>query len=134
MTEHDNTPVPNIPLLRKAVEWVEAEAEKNIKEREWNQGDWMRRRSAANEAEGWCGTACCVAGWVGLQADNAQPEMRDGEFTDRMVYPSGMVVHVADYARAALGLTEEQADSLFAGSNTAETIRMLAEEFAEEVL
>lgn len=37
--------------------------------------------------------------------------------------PDRVVVHVADYAQWKLGLTSEQADTLFAGSNTLDDIK-----------
>ena len=138
--EADNAPTPNVPLLRKVVEWVEAEDNKPYMQREWLQADWMRRRTTEEQAKGWCGTACCVAGWVGMHSDVAQPQLvhnpRTGEmdYSGMMEYPDGLLVHVEDYAQHVLGLNDVQAGALFAGGNGPATIRKLAEEFAGEAL
>lgn len=139
MTDHelntDNEPTVNIPLLRKAVEWVEAEEARPYREREWNQATWYLERSDTAQAEGWCGTACCVAGWVGLNSpDVAMERDEEGELTNRVTYHGGHSVHVADYARMQLGLTDAEADELFAGANAAADIRRIAEEIAGEAL
>lgn len=133
----DVAPTPNVALLRKAVEWVEAEAALPMTQRQWEQGSWFRPREV--EATNFCGTACCVAGWVGLNSDEVQPQVEqdvygNDRYTDRVEYPSGLVVHVSDYAQHALGLTDAQADRLFAGGNTATVIREVAEQIAGEPL
>jgi hypothetical protein len=131
-------PEVNIPLLRKAVEWAEAEAQKPVWESQWRQGsyiwpakhrhDWYLSRLHEatvdrEQLEKHCGTAYCIAGYVGqlLEPGYASESAHRG-------------VHVFAFAANALGLTEDQADSLFDGSNTIEDVRQAAEEIAGEKL
>ena len=116
----------NVPLLRKAVEWVEAQAELEVTERQWMQGAWTvpeeHRVQQMNHAPG-CGTAYCVAGYIGqlLNEDYAQYDWAtlDGE-----------PMHVSDFAEKQLGLSGRQAYTLFEAGNSPERIRALAEEYA----
>lgn len=59
----------DVPLLRKVVEWAEAEAARPIEECEWNQELWA---VAGVEIERTCGTAFCVAGKLIYDADGAE--------------------------------------------------------------
>jgi hypothetical protein len=128
----------NVPLLRKAVEWVETQDQLPDIDREWWQGvyvcppiskamfllgEFVHNRKHYAQVAAHCGSAYCVAGYIGQMLDQryASNDHVDG-------------VHVSELAREALGLTEEQAGQLFAGSNTAPTIRLLAETFAGEAL
>ena len=130
MTEYDERDtIIDIPLLCKAVEWVEAEAEKEYKDREWLQGSWFLQRDCS---DGFCGTACCVAGWVAMQDPDVTIDIDPVAKvpSDRVTTKAGHRMHVAEYARMRLGLEDWEADSLFAGSNNARDIRNLAEQFA----
>lgn len=116
----------NVPLLRKAVEWVEAQAELEISERQWMQGVWVtpeEHRIQHMEHTPGCGTAYCVAGYIGqlLNEDYAHYDWAtiDGEPT-----------HVSDFAEKQLGLDGFQASVLFSATNSPERIRALAEEYA----
>lgn len=128
----------DIPLLRKTVEWAEAEAAKAERDPtyhpEWQQDDWMQARDRAKwltwiertpfeqrrklpiwetyKAAG-CGTAYCIAGKITADSDqpNADPEIQ---------------------ARKMLGLTHYQASELFDGGNDIEDIRAVAEAIAVE--
>lgn len=145
----------NVPLLRKAVEWVEEQATRPPRESEWAQNDWVSgpaKRAhrlvldayyesgmlidsygvdrAIAQMEPHCGTAFCVAGWVAQELDERylQSENVDG-------------VHVSQFAAEALGIpygtlehTNEVKVELFGGTNTAEDIRMIAENLAGEKL
>lgn len=127
----------NIPLLRKAVEWAEAEAAKPAELREWEQNWWVltpeerqRRREAPYSAEYGdteraayykapeCGTSYCIAGYVAAQ--------------------QGCTEHgfnVAAVAADALGIDLAVAESsLFEGGNTIEDVRRIAESLAGERL
>jgi hypothetical protein len=146
MTECYDDPQPNIPLLRKAVEWVEEQEALPWIDRNWWQGDYYvdplfwatimvctsangkyrtasAQRRAAQLVAPHCGSAYCVAGKIGADLDEryATSQVVDG-------------VHVAAVAREALGLDDGQAQLLFAGSNKAADIRRLAEEFAGQPL
>lgn len=121
----------NIPLLRKAVEWAEAEAAKPWELCEWNQQDTIRPPenvlpsfrdlqagvsvSAQKAAE--CGTCFCVAGYVVAVIDG--PAWRDSRMK-----------------RAAehLGLNDDDAWDLFAANNTIADVRRIAESIAGERL
>jgi hypothetical protein len=127
----------NIPLLRKAVEWAEAEAAKPAPLREWEQNFWYlppevraerlekrgddfteREREAYQKAPE-CGTCYCIAGYVASQLGH--------DFST-----SGW--EVEDVAAEALGLDLDQSDDLFDGRNTIEDVRRIAEEIAGERL
>lgn len=124
----------NIPLLRKAVEWAEAEAAKPFETREWDQTFWALPASPNDpnvcgnpfqsqavldrlRGEVDCGTKFCVAGWI--------------------VHAAGEAVLYYDAAtRAAelLGVTIDAADALFVADNSIEDVRRIAEELAGERL
>lgn len=125
-------PAVNIPLLRKAIEWAEAEAAKPWELSEWNQGWWMSepalvrpsydlidaglaRRDQAKAPE--CGTCYCIAGFVAAETQNVHDP-----FLAR------------DTAADALGLDEDQADELFDGGNNIADVRRVAESIAGERL
>jgi len=139
----------NIPLLRKAVEWVEHQATLPEIDREWDQGFYVlhplgRARIMLAEQEGraqrlthrdleqvdhiyevaaHCGTAFCVAGYVGQLAD------------DRYVRSDSVGgVHVSDFAKELLGISYSDSERLFDGNNTAADVRRIAEEIAGQRL
>jgi hypothetical protein len=109
-TSPDTTlPVPNVPLLRKIREHIEAHPE------EWDQGDWR-----SNTA---CGTAYCFAGRAAhldgaewLSADEPACLVPDsGDLPDDLYYTcgTGKYMPVPARARRILGLTQDEARSLF---------------------
>lgn len=123
----------NVPLLRKAVEWAEAEAAKPPELCEWEQNWWslsvqvreQRRyyddltpeeQRAFNKAPT-CGTCYCIAGYVAAQAG-------------ARVAGWGM----EDIATDLLGLDFDAARRLFYSHNTIEDVRRIAEEIAGERL
>lgn len=134
-------PTVNIPLLRKAVEWAEAEAAKPLELCEWEQAEyvspkwrqelWRRTyevKDDAPPAEEWfgrlalkspdCGTCYCVAGYVAAGMYGIDEEISD----------------VRADAMEALGLDEDQADDLFHDDNTIQDVRRIAESIAGERL
>lgn len=129
----------NIPLLRKAVEWAEAEAERPLHLREWDQAAWLRTpedRQWTLQADGFvgdgvvteeqlseCGTTYCIAGFVG--------QTLDSRYKNSM---SVRGVHVSDFAAEALGLSPTEANVLFDAENDIETVRIIAEDIAGEQL
>lgn len=146
---------PNVPLLRKAVEWVEAEAAKPEIDREWNQGSWLlkpfdRARIMVEEVWGladvdevWelaarvapaCGTAYCVAGYVAQLTDERFVTDQHVNDPDDPRADLEGDIHCSQVAREALGLTQSQADALFDAFNSAATVRAIAEEIAGESL
>lgn len=52
---------PDLPLLRKGLEWIEAQAARPPREREWFQGAW---RAAGKQCRRSCNTAYCLAGYI----------------------------------------------------------------------
>lgn len=134
-----NHPTLDIPLLRKAVEWVETEAARP-EGGAWNQGQWvfnitqyLDRHDDRTDAEAYlqqlgiatsCGTAYCVAGYIGQLLNPGY------ETTDHCMI-NGEDTHVSDFAQVALGLTMNERDRLFDGDNdAAETVRKVAESIA----
>lgn len=137
----------NIPLLRKAVEWAEAEAAKpDPASREWFQGSWVTYGRALAEdlvedayGEGkvdedsmgamvealapHCGTAYCIAGYIGQSLDERYKttDLVDG-------------VHVSTFAEQALGAPHREVVRLFDGGNTIKDVRRIAEDIAGERL
>lgn len=134
----------NIPLLRKCVEWVENEASKPAIDRRWWQNRYLtpprvlagwllqyqpgvnilNEYELLDQVETHCGTAFCVAGYVGQLYEERY------QFED---CPDGLG-HVSEFAQKKLGLTSEQAQKLFAGENSVHDIRRIAEQFAGEPL
>lgn len=128
----------NIPLLRKAVEWAEAEAAKPETESAWDQGNWVRTpverlkqmSSEARQEYAECGTTYCIAGYVtagiqGMQFDDGYTE--DGE-------------HIAVVAADLLGIAppedciSPEPGHLFHMWNDAAEVRRIAEDIAGERL
>jgi hypothetical protein len=108
--------VVNIPLLRKAVEWAEAEAAKPEAQCEWWQGEFQVPAMALGRD---CDTCYCIAGWVLHTAAN-KPDI---EFSH------------ADAAGNLLGIDgyrhlEDADHGLFHPANSIEDVRRIAEEIA----
>lgn len=160
-SEYEDRPEPNIPALRRVVEWVEEQDTLPSTESEWKQTVWAVIRPGGHTAlrPEPCGTAFCVAGKVvhdaGFQIlydDNSwdaglcvAPEVPIN-YTERGTVTTEERRRIVtdldpDYwesikvqAAKILGLDEYQSDLLFQASNSAEMIRDLAEEFAGEPL
>lgn len=109
----DSGPEIDLPLLRKVVDWAAAEDEKPEVEREWYQGTWIAPASVLGRN---CGTAYCIAGYVG--------------HLHGFVAATRGTEHVADFAQGALGLTDLERAVLFSGGNTIQEIRHYAERIA----
>lgn len=125
----------NIPLLRKAIEWIEEQDALPREVRQWDQGNWVTPESDRVEmgyAPG-CGTAYCVAGWI---AKEIHPELAD---TNEALI-DGKFVSTQQVAGQALGLPLESCgcccedNNLFYSLNTAADVRRIAEELAGEKL
>lgn len=106
----------NIPLLRKAVEWAEAEAAKPEVESAWFQPGII---TPGEEIGRTCGTAYCIAGYIA-----------------HLVDPASVIADPIRVAFNALGIPMEfETDhGLFIGENSIEDIRRAAEELAGERL
>lgn len=136
----------NIPLLRKAVEWVETQAKLPTIDREWEQSTYISSPSKTalsliwdkleypfdNPFEQWsyvdilephCGTTYCVAGYIS--------QLCDSRYKDRFCVDE---VSMPDFAAEQLGLTPLEASRLFHATNTASDVRTIAEEITGEPL
>uniref|UniRef100_UPI003F49756E hypothetical protein n=1 Tax=Pseudonocardia sp. CA-138482 TaxID=3240023 RepID=UPI003F49756E len=100
----------NVPDLRKGLEHVTAHMD------EWNQGAWAERS--------WCGTKCCLAGTVTLQAG------ADLDWGNREAFSLTTGQTIRSFAMQRLGLTEDQAFDLFNANNTLRRLWTLAREFS----
>ena len=118
----------NIELLRNAVEWVEAQDKLDTSIREWNQGYWLQRQFAEGE---WCGTGMCLAGYIGYSTDERFRLEETIEDLGWYNMRGDDSLHVSDYARDALGITEDEAERLFSANNSAWRIRAVASDIAE---
>ncbi len=128
-------PEVNIPLLRKAVEWVESQAVLPRATRQWRQQSWVvneeTRRTLFGHARG-CGTAYCLAGWIASQTNPhlANTDLYHDPETDTYISSQGVALD-------ALGLTLPPGalnHPLFGYNNTARDIRRIAEKIAGEKL
>jgi hypothetical protein len=144
MTGNYDSPTPNIPLLRKAVEWVEYQASLPMIDREWEQARYITKPDLRarmlievnHDREDFeqyypqlaaiknhCGTAYCVAAYIG-QMYNEEYKYSD-QIGDQ---------HVSQYAMGLLGIDGDDAHALFMGDNTAADVRRIAERIAGEPL
>lgn len=144
----------NIPMLRKAVEWAEAEDKKPFYEREWDQGGWARnpeqRRLAADldglsgserEQLADCGTAYCIAGYIcDMAGDKFVVDPRNDYMMSSIITEDGRTMNVSRRAIELLGIDQDDSDTvgrafqLFDGGNNIEDVRRIAEELAGEKL
>lgn len=141
-------PTPNIPLLRKGLEWVEWQDTLPMIDSEWNQGDFyinpevkaftlvageryrgdhrltmLEIEALSARVAPHCGSAYCFAGYIG--------QLEDVRYARSDVVNE---VHVGEFAQERLGITDEQAEYLFSADNTASDIRAICEEIAGETL
>lgn len=140
MSETEATPTVNVPLLRKTLEWAYGEWQKVRRDEisEWNQGNWMVSTAGlydysekvyeAFRQGAACGTACCIAGKVALD-DGWHPAMTRG--LGGFAYRDGERADVFDIGRDLLGLTNEQANWLFAGGNTIYNLYSIANQITD---
>lgn len=133
----------NIPLLRKAVEWAEAEDKKPPQESEWDQLGWMMtpdQRAFLHGQDEYaeenqtsykaCGTSYCIAGWICYAAGDEFDEESADRMMHRNVIVDGKLVPIAERAAELLGLSSNDSQALFFASNSIEDVRRCAEELA----
>lgn len=113
-------PVPNLPLLRKVLDHIDAHPE------EWDQWQFARVVS--------CGTAFCVAGHAAVMS-GAEPVFSPGsDRTCTFRTAEGWTVDVESYARDLLGLTPDEASvvdgGLFDTANDRADVQRIAEAIA----
>jgi hypothetical protein len=116
----DNRPVPNLNLIREVLSVIKENPER------WNQSIWM----SSPEPKFTCGTAMCVAGhavsisdldikWVYSRWDKEyRGTLEDGRM-------------IAKVAQELLGLTENEANTLFDANNTFAELKTIAKQIAE---
>lgn len=125
---------PNVPLLRKVVEWVEWQ-DQLTEGRQWDQEWWFTERVEVESP--WCDTVMCIAGKVALDDGWVPTRQRSADgvtYYDNNVVKNGETRLVWDVAAELLGLDSDEADALFGGDNEAHDIRRIAEEIAGERL
>lgn len=129
-----NQSVPDIPMLRKLVAWVEEEEQKPVSEREWDQWTFvpdevfLRSDGRAVDLSAVplsCGTAACVCGRLAME-QGATWQYIDGRSHFNGLRP-------AEYGAQILGITAEEAEDMFNGFNSAADVRRCAESIAARV-
>lgn len=132
----------NIPLLRKAVEWAEAEAAKPAIDCQWVQDGWRtspRRRAlelldetpleysrgARSRLASHCETAYCIAGWTLHEAGWAAEKFGAAD-PDLISAEAAELLGIADW--------EGTEPHLFHEDNSIEDVRRIAEDLAGERL
>jgi hypothetical protein len=142
-------PIPDIPRLRKTVEWAEAEAAQPDGGR-WRQSNWysflgaephfkmdaevaLTGEGVASE-EGFCKTAFCIAGKAVVDSDQFVLRAGGGG-SCLMAYDLDTGEHMPWGVAGAtvLGLTSVEAEALFDERNTIDDVRHVAEEIAARV-
>lgn len=127
MTE--TLPTPNLPLLRKVLDHVDAHPE------EWVQSSWAIRGEALDRVLEYhqvnavpaCGTAYCIAGHAVTMAGHDVLWLRHSSSTAATL-TNGEAV--GDAAQRELGLTNTEADHLFSGCNDRRQVQYAAERIA----
>jgi hypothetical protein len=118
--------VPDGPRLRKVLAHIrELEArqhEDRYQGDKWYQSVWR--------SEIPCGTAACFAGWA-VQMFAPDTAVLSGA---RVYFPDRRELVVRDYAMELLGLTDNQSDLLFGGSNTLAELERLIGRITEGTL
>lgn len=133
------TYTPDLPLLRKLVDWAEEEEARQDrgdgtdKDVIWMQMNWLSTDFVWKNGEATdqiCSTGCCIAGKVAL--DFGTPIFTDWEGTTEYVRDDndGLVYSIREFGREQLGLQKPEADELFEGENKAADIREIAERIA----
>lgn len=137
----------NVELLRKTLEDITAHPE------EWNQLSWAvlllpgedglplsalesldrwKGGEAQNFTEGTaCGTACCLAGNVATKQLGGKLVFEPSKQQADHVKLNGRTQEIREVAREALGLSEDQADTLFSPFNTLRDLWRWAGEFTD---
>lgn len=133
------TYTPDLPLLRKLVDWAEEEEVRQDRGEDgkdvyWMQNNWLSTdfvRKNGEVTDQICSTGCCIAGKVAL--DFGTPIFTDWDGVTEYVRDDndGLVYSIREFGREQLGLQKSEADDLFEGDNKAADIRTVAERIAE---
>ena len=119
-------PTPNLPLLRKCVEWAEAEAAKTDGTCAWDQTTWMERDTA-------CGTTYCIAGYaVAVAGHEVGAEVTMCSIgCCAEIKVNGEPASWVETGATLLGLDYSTALRLFDADNRIDDVRIVAEGIAE---
>lgn len=151
------TSTPDVPLLRKVVEWVEEQNKLPEIDRTWLQRTWRAAseyyalhlamtlsnvspdecRQIASTLEPHCGTAYCAAGYVAHLDGVLSDDCTSSSYIVMPNHPDADEdgeISISTYAQERLGLTDNQATLMFNGANTAADVRKYAEAAAGESL
>ena len=124
----------NRTLLTETMAQIDAHPE------DWEQSTWR------------CGSGMCFAGWAATLNDREWVDTPDGQYSTHVVVPPGFpysgpaprplinegkavegeyTVSVSTAAQYDLGLTSSQADAMFSGSNSRETLHKMVDALLE---
>jgi hypothetical protein len=130
---------PNVPLMRKILEQIEVDPSSLL------MGEWAVnlniRGYRTEDAEGTledrglvntCGTTRCIAGWA-AEFTGWEPSFESSGAAN-YARRDNMVGEIADIGQTELGLTNDQAASLFYLDDDRDQIRATMEEIAGERL
>jgi len=118
-------PPLNLPLLRKTVEHIHIPGV-------WDQTSWMRTSGRSE-----CGTVGCLAGWAVELTGRydmifAENEEEGERYVDMVLdRATGETEFLSEVARRELGLTDDEGEYLFDGSNSMADILHLCSSIAE---
>lgn len=126
-------PQPDLELIAKAREWVLEQDKLSESKREWDQGSWFqvygedlndaqREKLAAVGETNVCRTHACVAGHVALMFGEALVDHADTVMDVVRNDEDGLMYRMPNLATRKLGLTVNQAATLFEASNDAEQV------------
>lgn len=108
-----NPPELNRELLVKVVDHA-------LSASNWEQDFWCSKTE--------CGTAMCIAGFVAIDFLGGVPVFNSVFANTGHVMYKGRTHLIRTLAKQELGLTEGEADRLFAGSNDEEDVRRISEQ------
>lgn len=126
----------DVPLLRKTLEWATAEWRKQAAglASEWEQGHFVKKVAGVD-----CGTACCLAGKIVLDAGYlpvyematwADPVF-ECDVTSWVRDSEGKQWHCEDAAMKLLRMHRQDAERLFSGNNGVHDIWRIAEDITD---
>lgn len=151
----------NIPLLRKVVEWVEAEDQRPMEEREWNQGTWFHNQEYQRASSEAGMHACASVSFSDPLYDEHYREAYEEKFLEvfdetkinacgtKACVAGRLVSEYSDFKDFAVRLNRGDTDwdveaskilgiedsrGLFRGSNNASEVSTIAEQIAGEKL
>ena len=104
--------MPNVELLEKVWRHIEDHPESHY------QQIWMNT----------CGTAGCFAGWACALAEGVVNDFQKPSWTTLL---DGKWLHVEDAATKLLGITNEEGEIMFAGTNTREQLGLMVKDLID---